>query len=49
MGLKKSDVKIFKIRNRTGYAAIYNNYLTEGRSAAVAYERMLKALKRKVK
>ena len=49
MGIKKSDVKIFKIKNRTGYAAICKSYLTEGKTAGVAYDRMLKALKRRTK
>ena len=47
--LSKSKVKIFKIRNRTGYAAIYQNNLTEGRSPKDAFERMVKAVKRKPK
>lgn len=42
-------VKIFKVRNRSGYAAIYKNNLTEGRSPAQALARMLKAAKRKAK
>jgi hypothetical protein len=46
---KLTGVKIFKIRNRSGYAAIYKNNLTEGRSAAEAYDRMVKAAKRKAK
>ncbi len=45
----KSKVEIFKIRNRTGYAALYQNNLTEGRSAKEAYDRMVKAVRRKVK
>ena len=47
--IKLKGIKIFKIRNRTGYAAIYKNNLTEGRSPAQAYERMVKAVKRKAK
>ncbi|HPM42538.1 MAG TPA: hypothetical protein PLV52_01765 [Candidatus Omnitrophota bacterium] len=49
MELKKSQVKIFKIRNRKGYAALFNNNLTEGRTADQAFSRMLKAAKRKGK
>ena len=45
----KKAVKIFKIKNRCGYAAICDNHLTEGRSAAQAFDRMTKALRRKVK
>lgn len=49
MKLAKNRVKIFKIRNRKGFAAIFGNNLTEGRTSDQAYERMLKALKRKGK
>lgn len=47
MKLEKRKVKIFKIRNRKGYAAIYCNMLTEGRTADQAYDRMAKAARRK--
>ncbi len=47
--LSKKKVKIFKIRNRTGYAAIYQNNITEGRSPTQAFDRMLKAAMRKSK
>ncbi len=43
---KGSNVRIFKITNRVGYAAIAENNLTEGASPAEAYDRMIKALKR---
>lgn len=43
----RSKVKIFKMKNRTGYAAIHKNNLTEGRSPTQAYARMLKAINRK--
>lgn len=49
MELKKSQVKIFKIRNRKGYAALFNNNLTEGRTADQAFARMAKATRRKSK
>ncbi|MCG2712600.1 MAG: hypothetical protein L6416_09815 [Candidatus Omnitrophica bacterium] len=39
-------VRIFKIANRRGYAAISLNNLTEGTTANQAYQRMIKALKR---
>jgi len=42
-------IRIFKIKNRRGYAAVCANHLTEGSSAAVARSRMAKALKRKKK
>jgi hypothetical protein len=44
-----SKIKVFKIRNRRGYAALCCNNLTEGKSAAEALSRMQKALKRKPK
>lgn len=45
--LKRNEVKIFKIRNRKGYAAIYAGNLTEGRTTSQAFERMAKAARRK--
>jgi len=48
-GVMKVDlrkVKIFKIRNRKGYACICYNNLTEGKTVYQAYRRMVKALKR---
>ncbi|HQP91235.1 MAG TPA: hypothetical protein PLU24_01000 [Candidatus Omnitrophota bacterium] len=44
-----SSINVFKIKNRRGFAAICNNHLTEGNTPLQAKERMLKALKRKVK
>lgn len=49
MELKKSQVKLFKIRNRKGYACLYQNNLTEGRTADQAFSRMAKAARRKGK
>lgn len=49
MGLSKNRVKLFKIKNRTGFAAVCCNHLTEGKSAAEAFARMEKALRRKKK
>lgn len=49
MELKRSQVKIFKIRNRKGFAAIFNNNITEGRTADQAFARMVKAARRKGK
>ena len=43
------QVKVFKIKNRRGYAALCDGHLTEGRSAQQAADRMAKALKRKKK
>ncbi len=44
-----AKIKVFKIKNRTGYAALCCEHLTEGKSPAVALARMQKALKRKKK
>lgn len=40
------DVKIFKIRNREGYAAVCADCLTEGKTVVEAYDRMVKAVRR---
>jgi hypothetical protein len=40
-------VKIFDIENRRGYACICFNSLTEGKTPLEAYDRMIKAQKRK--
>jgi len=39
-------VEIFKIKNRTGFAAICFEHLTEGKTPQEAYARMVKALRR---
>ena len=44
--LPAGKVSIFKISNRRGYAALCLKHLTEGSSAAQAFERMAKAVKR---
>jgi len=46
MKIRLSKIKTFKIKNRAGYAAIFANHLTEGRSTAQAVARMVKALRR---
>lgn len=46
MKLSRSKVRIFKIRNRKGFAALYANNLTEGKTAEQAYARMEKAARR---
>ncbi|MFA6281925.1 MAG: hypothetical protein WCY05_05445 [Candidatus Omnitrophota bacterium] len=46
MKINARKVKIFKIKNRRGYAAICANHLTEGSSLPQVYERMQKALRR---
>lgn len=40
------DVVVFKIKNRSGYAAICCDHLTEGNTSNQALERMEKALRR---
>jgi hypothetical protein len=47
--MAKNKITIFKIKNRSGYAAICKEHLTEGRSKEQALARMNKALKRTVK
>jgi len=42
----KNDVKIFKIKNRKGYAAVCSNHLTEGRTVVQAHDRLMKAIRR---
>jgi hypothetical protein len=44
-----TDVKLFKIKNRRGYAAVCAQHLTEGKTRQEAYHRMTKALKRRKK
>ena len=46
MKIGRSKIKTFKIKNRRGYAAIYANNLTEGRTTEQAIARMAKALRR---
>ncbi len=46
MPATQTDIKVFKIKNRSGYAAICDDHLTEGQSEAEAVDRMIKALKR---
>ncbi len=44
--LSSSQVSIFRLKNRRGFAALCRNHLTEGRSPLQAFERMVKAVKR---
>jgi hypothetical protein len=39
-------VEIFKIKNRSGFAAVCFEHLTEGKDPREAYARMVKALRR---
>ena len=41
-----TEVQVFKLRNRRGYAAICLDNLTEGKTAAQAVERLANPLKR---
>ncbi len=43
---EKKPITVFKIKNRSGYAAICDEHLTEGQSEAEAIDRMNKALDR---
>jgi hypothetical protein len=47
--MAQSKITIFKIKNRSGYAAICMEHLTEGKSKQEALGRMTKALKRTAK
>jgi len=44
--LSKSKVMTFKIKNRSGFAALCMNNLTEGPTNSEAVRRMAKAVKR---
>ena len=47
--MAKNKITVFKIKNRSGYAAICSEHLTEGKSKIEALARMTKALKRTTK
>ena len=44
--LGRNAITFFKIANRSGYAAIARNNLTEGRTVQQAYSRLVKACRR---
>lgn len=44
--ISQRAIKVFKIKNRSGYAAVCDDHLTEGKSEAEALDRMAKALNR---
>jgi len=46
MKFGNKTVKVFKMKNRKGYAALCSDHLTEGKTKLQAYDRMVKALKR---
>ena len=49
MEIGKFSVKIFKMKNRSGYAALCNDCITEGATKNQAYDRMVKAIRRVTK
>ncbi len=49
MKIGRKSVKIFKMKNRSGYAALCDDHLTEGRTKIQAYDRMVKAVNRTTK
>ena len=49
MKIGTRSVNIFKIKNRSGYAAICCEHLTEGSTKEQAYDRMVKAINRTLK
>lgn len=46
MNISAKTIRIFKIKNRKGYAAICHSHLTEGKTLPQVYDRMIKALRR---
>ncbi len=44
MKIGQRIVDVFKIENRSGYAAVCDNHLTEGATQQQAVDRMVKAL-----
>ena len=44
--ISKGKIKVFKICNRRGFAAVCQNNLTEGRTVDQALQRMARPLKR---
>jgi hypothetical protein len=46
MKIGKRSVDVFKIKNRSGYAAVCESHLTEGSTQQQAIARMVKALSR---
>jgi len=47
--MAQPKITVFKIKNRSGYAALCKEHLTEGRSKEQAIARMVKALSRTAK
>jgi len=44
--MRANKITVFRIKNRSGYAAICKDHLTEGKDKTEALNRMAKALKR---
>jgi hypothetical protein len=49
MKIGNKEAKMFKIKNRKGYALVCCDHLTEGKTPQQARDRMLKALRRGAK
>jgi hypothetical protein len=47
--ISEKSIQVFKIKNRSGYAAVCDEHLTEGKTEAEALDRMAKALNRTAK
>jgi len=47
--MAQNKITVFKIKNRSGYAAICKEHLTEGKTKEEALDRMIKALNRTAK
>lgn len=47
--ISQRSIKVFKIKNRNGYAAVCDDHLTEGKTEEEALDRMTKALNRTAK
>lgn len=46
MQIAGKAVQVFKIKNRSGYAAVCCGHLTEGSTVCQAQDRMVKAIRR---
>jgi hypothetical protein len=46
MKIGNAPVRIFKIKNRRGFAAVCRDNLTEGTTRGQAFDRMVKAVRR---
>ncbi len=46
MKIGRKSVKVFKMKNRRGFAAVCSDCVTEGASKNEAFDRMVKAISR---